>query len=105
MKTILVRVVAVITLALSLSACSGSAPKKEVVTAAIKKIMPVNFEIQEISPVKDMPGLYEVLVKADKQPLVLYVNSKATLVFSGSIVEIETKKNMTLEAQKKLTGK
>jgi hypothetical protein len=104
MKTILVRICAIVALALALTACSGGTPKKEVVAAALKKILPVSFEIQGVSPVKDIPGLYEVLVKADKQPLVLYVNSKASLVFSGSIVEVETKKNLSLEAQKKMTG-
>lgn len=105
MKKILVRFTAVVSIALALTACSGGAPKNELVTASIKKIMPVNFEVQGVSPVKDVPGLYEVLVKADKQPLVLYVNSKATVVVTGSIVEVETKKNLTLEAQKKMTGK
>lgn len=97
--------VAVISLSLMLSACGGGTPKKEDVAASIKKIMPVNFEVSEVSAVKEVPGLFEVLVKADNQAVVLYVNRKATVVVSGSIIEVDTKKNLTLEAQKKITGK
>lgn len=99
------RITAVLLMSLMLAACGGGAPSKEEVTASIKKIMPVNFEVVGVSPVKDIAGLFEVLVKVDKQPVVLYVNSKAKLVVSGSIVDIDTKQNLTLDAQKKLAGK
>jgi protein-disulfide isomerase len=88
----------------ALTACGGQ-PKKEEVTASLKKIMPINFEIVAIAPVSGISGLFEVQVKADKQPLVLYVNKNANLVVSGSIVDINSKQNLTLEAQKKLAGK
>lgn len=88
----------------ALTACGGQ-PKKEEVTASLKKIMPINFEIVAIAPVNGIAGLFEVQVKADKQPLVLYVNKNANLVVSGSIVDINSKQNLTLEAQKKLAGK
>jgi len=103
MNRMMTRIAAVLFLALMVTACGGT-PKKEDVAASIKKIMPVNFEVIGVSPVKDISGLYEVLVKVDKQPVVLYVNKNAKLVVSGSIVDIETKQNLTLEAQKKLAG-
>lgn len=96
--------VAVLLFALVLSSCGG-APKKESVEAAVKKIMPMAFEIVSIAAVKDIPGLYEVLIRADKQSIVLYLNSKANLVVSGSIVEVDSRKNLTIEAQKKITAK
>ena len=87
------------------AACSDTPPKKEDVAAAIKKIMPVNFEILEINNVKGIPGLNEVVVKVDKQPVVFYIDRKAKYVVSGSIVAIDTKQNLTMETQKKFTQK
>lgn len=88
---------------MTISACNN-APKIEVVTASIKKIMPVNFEIVGISAVEGIPGLFEVLVKADKQPVVLYVNKNAKIVVSGSIINVDSKQNLTLDAQKKIAA-
>lgn len=98
------RIVALGALTMALAACGG-APKKEDVAASIKKIMPVNFEVVAVSAVSGIPGLFEVQVKADKQPVVLYVNKSAKLVVSGSIVDVDSKQNLTLEAQKKMAGK
>ena len=98
------KIIALAAILSALSACGG-APKKEDVAASIKKIMPVNFEVTGVAPVNGIPGLFEVLVKADKQPLVLYVNKSAKLVVSGSIVDVDSKQNLTLEAQKKLAVK
>ncbi|ABQ26007.1 disulfide isomerase DsbC N-terminal domain-containing protein [Geotalea uraniireducens] len=88
-----------------LAACSGGTPKKEEVTASIKKILPVNFEVLEINKLKDIPGLCEVVVKVDKQPVVFYIDNKAKYVVSGSIVAVDTKQNLTLETQKKFAQK
>lgn len=104
MKKFVKKFLLITSLSLLLTACGG-APKKEDVTASIKKIMPVNFEVLDVSPVKGISGLYEVLVKADKQSVVLYVNKNAKLVVSGSIVDVDSKQNLTLEAQKKMAGK
>jgi hypothetical protein len=104
MKRTLSKVIAVAAVAFALSACGG-APKKEDVAASIKKIMPVNFEVVGVSAVSGISGLFEVLVKVDKQPVVLYVNKSAKLVVSGSIVDVDSKQNLTLEAQKKMTAK
>lgn len=87
-----------------LTACGSSAPSKEEVTASIKKIMPVNFEVVQITPLKEISGLSEVVALVDKQPVVFYTDRKAKYVLSGSLVNIETKQNLTLEAQKKLKG-
>lgn len=104
MKKNMCRAVVILLACLALTACGGQ-PKKDEVTASLKKIMPINFEILAISPVNGIAGLFEVQVKADKQALVLYVNKSAKLVVSGSIVDIDSKQNLTLEAQKKMTAK
>lgn len=88
-------------LAVLLCACS-KAPSKEVVSEAIKKIMPPNFEIVSISPLKEVPGLIEVSVKMDKQPVVLYLDKKVKYVLSGSLISLESKQNLTIDAQKKI---
>lgn len=104
MKSILCQSIGLTALLLALTACN-TAPKQEDVTASIKKIMPVNFQVHGVTAVEGVPGLFEVLVQADKQAVVLYVNKNAKLIVSGSIIEVDTKKNLTLEAQKKIIVK
>ena len=84
------------------SACSVNTPTKEIVSVSIKKIMPANFEVVSVTPLKEMPGMVEVAVKMDKQPVVLYMDNKAQYLFSGSLLHIESKRNLTVEAQGKM---
>jgi hypothetical protein len=93
--------IAVIIIISSLCACT-QVPTKEVVTESIKKIMPPNFSVISVTPLKEVPGLIEVAVKMDKQAVVLYMDKKAQYVISGSLLQIETKKNLTIEAQGKI---
>ncbi len=85
----------------ALAACSSASPTKEEVTASIKKIMPVNFEVVQVTPVKEISGLSEVVVLIDKQPVVFYTDKSGKYVLSGSMVAVDTKQNLTLETQKK----
>ena len=85
-----------------ISACSANEPTKGTVSAAIKKIMPPNFEVVSVTPLKEIPGMVEIAVKMDKQPVVLYMDNKAQYLFSGSLLHIESKKNLTTEAQGKI---
>jgi len=80
-----------------LCACTAT-PGKEQVSKTIQKIMPPNFEVVSVSPLKEVPGLIEVLVKMDKQPVVLYMDKKAQYVISGSLLHVESKRNLTAEA-------
>lgn len=91
-------------IALSLAACSKP-PAKEQVQAAIKQFIPVNFEVLQLSELKEVPGLYEVVISVNEQPVVLYVDRKAKYVFSGSVMSVETKGNLTVETQKKFQKK
>ena len=80
--------------------CTNNCPSKEQVSAGIKKMMPVNFEVAAIKSTKDIPGICEVVVTVDKQPIVFYMDKKVHYIISGSIIDLGTKKNLTLEEQK-----
>jgi len=84
-----------------LTACGSSAPTKEEVTASIKKIMPVNFEVVQVTPLKEISGLSEVVALVDRQPVVFYTDKQGKYVLSGSLIAVESKQNLTLETQKK----
>jgi hypothetical protein len=84
---------------LFLCSCSSKTPSKDMVATSLKSVMPPDFEIVSISSVKDIRGLIEVSVKMNKQPVVLYMDKKAKYVFSGSLLEVATKKNLTIDAQ------
>ena len=87
---------------LLLCACSKQVPDKKTVTDSIRKIMPPNFEVVNVAPLKEVAGLIEVSVLMDKKPVVLYMDKKAQFVFSGSLLHVESKKNLTIEAQGKI---
>ncbi len=91
-------------MAFSLAACSKP-PAKEQVQAAVKKFIPVNFEVLQLSELKEVPGLYEVVISVNQQPVVLYVDKKAKYVLSGNVMSVENKANLTLETQKKFQKK
>ncbi len=97
----LTRKLIIVGLSGSLAACGSSAPTKDAVTASIKKIMPVNFEVVQVTPLKDISGLSEVVALVDKQPVVFYTDKTGKYVLSGSLVAVETKQNLTLETQNK----
>ena len=91
-------------LSLILAACS-SPPTKEQVKESVKRIIPVNFEVLQINPLQDIPGLFEVVLRANNQTVVLYVDQKAKYVISGSLMALDTKTNLTMESQKKYQQK
>ena len=87
-----------------LTACTKP-PSKELVKESIKQFIPLNFEVLQVSRLDEMPELYEVVIVVSKQPVVFYLDEKAKLVFSGSILSAKTKTNLTLETQKKFLPK
>ncbi|QWV92017.1 hypothetical protein KP004_12365 [Geomonas oryzisoli] len=90
-------------IALTVSACS-KAPAKEQVQETIKKFIPMEFEVLQISE-KPYAGLYEVVVSVRKQPVVFYLDKDCQYLFSGSVMSAETKANLTAETQKKFQNK
>ena len=91
-------------LSLLLAACSKP-PTNQQLTDAIKKLIPSNIEVLQVNELKAVPSLYEVVVKVNNQPVVLYVDRKAQYVFSGSLVSLDNKLNLTMETQKKFMQK
>lgn len=77
----------------------GGAPSKDAVKASVKKIMPVDFEIAEVRKLNEISGLYEVVLKLNNQSIIFYTDKDAKYIVSGSIVEADTKKNITMERQ------
>jgi hypothetical protein len=98
------RVVAVGAVALAIAGCA-KAPGKEQVQESLKRFIPVSFEVLEVTPLQEVPGLYQVVLRADKQPLVLYVDKKASYVISGTLMSLEPRKNLTMETQNKFLHK
>lgn len=85
-----------------LCACTNQVPDKKTVSDSIRKIMPPNYEVVSVIPLKEVPGLLEVAVMMDKQPVILYIDKKVQYVFSGSLLHLGSKKNLTNEAQSKI---
>ncbi len=104
MKKDFVKVSLILALVVGLAACGGEVPSKERVKESIKKIMPLNFEVVNVTPFKEIPGLVQVVLTVDKQPIVFYMDKKAKYVVSGSIVEPESKRNLTLDVQNTYKG-
>ncbi|QXE91491.1 hypothetical protein KP001_02790 [Geomonas subterranea] len=88
---------------LTLNACS-KAPAKEQVQETIKKFVPMEFEVLQISK-EPYAGLYEVVVSVRKQPVVFYVDKNCQYLFSGSLMSADTKVNLSMETQKKFQSK
>jgi hypothetical protein len=98
------KLIAAVTLSLSLVACSKP-PTNQQVSDAIKKIIPATFQVLQVTETKAVPSLYEVVIKVNNQPVVLYVDKKTQYVFSGSLMSLDNKVNLTVETQKKFMQK
>lgn len=94
-------VIVVLAAATVLCACSGSVPSNEVATATLKKIIPLNFTVQSVNSFKGIPGLCEVVVVVNNQPMIFYLDKKGKYVVTGNIVEAATKKNYTIESMQR----
>lgn len=90
--------------ALLLSACSKP-PAKDQVQAAVKKFIPMNFDVLQVSEIKGIDGLYEAVISVGGHPVIFYVDKKCDYIFTGSMMSTETKANLTTEAQKKFQNK
>lgn len=60
----------------------------------------------QIESVQKAPfaDLYEVVVRAPDGPLVYYVDSRATVIFAGQVIDAKTGRNLTEERQRKLSA-
>lgn len=82
--------------------CSSKSdfPNQQQVAEAVNKILPTSHQVIKVTPIKEIPDLIEVVVKIDKQVLVFYLDKTLKYAFSGSLMEISTKKNLTAVVQK-----
>lgn len=88
--------------ALFIYGCSNKSeiPSQQRVAEAVNIILPTSHQVVKVTAVKDIPDLIEVVVKIDKQVLVFYLDKSLKYAFSGSLMEISTKKNLTADVQK-----
>lgn len=101
MKKIRQQIALLVTASVLLSACSQSVPSKDEVNAALKSVLTGSFEIVNVTKRNEVNGLIEVVIKHDNQPLVVYFDKNLKYVFTGSVIEMAGKRNITLETQKK----
>jgi len=94
--------VVLVAMVLFIYGCSNQPemPNQQQVAEAVNKILPTSHQVVKVTPVKDIPDLIEVVVKIDKQVLVFYLDKSFKYAFSGSLMEISTKKNLTADVQK-----
>jgi len=95
---------AVCLLAMFLVGCS-KAPTKEQAQESIKQLVPVAFEVVDLTELKQVPGLYQVVIRVNNQPVVLYLDKSAKYAFSGNLLSLADKTNLTQEVQKKYLEK
>lgn len=98
------KLVAVCALSLLVAACS-TPPSKEQVKESVKRIIPTNFEVLQVAKLQEIPGLYEVVIRVNNQPVVLYVDKTAKYVVSGTVMSLDNKVNLTMQTQKKFMTK
>ncbi|MCD6319479.1 MAG: thioredoxin fold domain-containing protein [Candidatus Desulfofervidaceae bacterium] len=64
----------------------------------LREFMPADFKILSVKPVKDIPGLCEVAIKAThKPPFIIYMDTRGKYLFSGNLFRLKDKKNLTSE--------
>lgn len=91
------KVIFSLALILLVTACSGRVPSSETATATLKQIIPLEFKVEKIQALKGIPGLCEVIVIANNQPMVFYLDKKGKYVLSGNLIDAATKKNLTID--------
>jgi hypothetical protein len=98
------KLILIASISMALGGC-GATPSKEKVKEAISKLIPNKFEIVSIQKLKEVPGLVEVVLRADQQPIVIYMDQKAKYIVSGNVMAVDSKRNLTMERQKSYLGK
>ena len=74
-------------------------PKEDKVKASMKEFIPQEFRVESIQALKEIPGLCEVVIKVDGQPLVFYTDKEMRYVLAGNLLSLADKKNITRERQ------
>ena len=85
----------------ALAACAAP-PSKEQAAEILKPVLPAGFSVTSVTRLREIAGVYEVVVAIDNQPTLLYLDSSLKYIISGTVVEIATKRNLTYESQVKV---
>lgn len=94
-------IVILFAVAIVLPGCSsGKCPTKQGVEKGIKKMMVANFSVANVTPMPEVPGLCEVVLQVDTKKIIVYSDRTGKYIFSGSVTDTETKKNLTAEREK-----
>jgi len=96
------RLLAVIAVAL-LAATSATVADEAAVRRLIEQKLRAGGMIESVqkTPFAD---LYEVVIRAPEGPLVYYVDSRATVIFAGSVIDAQSGRNLTEERLRKLNA-
>ncbi len=79
----------------------NKAPSIEEASAAVSKLDPT-IKVLSVNPTL-MPDLWEVVVQLKtRQEVILYLNTAGTLIFSGSLYDLNNRINLTKERQDNL---
>lgn len=82
----------------SLAAASTTSLTKEV---AIQALQEIQGEVVSVSP-SEIPGLYLVTVKMQGKNIPLYLDATATYMFSGNIIDLKKRRNLTEDLFRRL---
>ncbi len=96
-KFILAGLVLPLFLSASCQGFGGSCPSEDEVREAVTGLISGNYTVEDISPLKQIRGLCQVVVKVRNQPIVFYIDPEAKYILAGNLLEIETRKNLTRE--------
>ncbi len=73
----------------------ASCPSKQTVRDSLSKLINRDFTVEKVSPLKEISGLCEVVVKVGLRPIVVYTDSKVKNIIVGNVFNVDTKENLT----------
>jgi thiol:disulfide interchange protein DsbC len=85
-------------LSASLVSCQlDTCPTEEKIKTGVKELVSQEFTVESIQPLRNIPGLCEVVIKISAQPLVFYTDKEMKYVMAGNLISLADKKNITRE--------
>ena len=98
------RLIATIMTVATLLVAPGAAVADE---AAVRRLMQQNLQsgsmIESVQKAQ-FANLYEVVLRTANGPQILYVDSRATVIIAGSVIDAKSGRNLTEERQRKLSA-
>ncbi len=87
-----------------LAGCSPSSncPSKDQLKANLKDLIPGQFEVESVQPLKEMPSVCEVVLKVGPQPIIFYTSKDGKYMLAGNLIDLANKQNLTHVRQQEL---